>query len=75
MVMEPVNDFTKVKAIAANRGVYPGKVKGTKDGIQFTNGENPRLDRITWDEFEKILNDKNLAVYASGNWMKIMKKK
>ncbi len=71
MVMEKI-DFAKAKKIALNKGLKPGKVKGT-DGIQFTKGDNQRLDVISWDEFEKKLKERGLAVYESGGWMKIMK--
>lgn len=64
-------DINKAKAIAKNKGLKPGKVKGT-EGVQFTKGKNNRLDVITWDEFEEILKKRNLAVYESGGWMKIM---
>ena len=71
MVMEKI-DFAKAKKIALNKGLKPGKVKGT-DGIQFTKGDNQRLDVISWEEFEQKLKDRKLAVYESGGWMKIMK--
>ena len=71
MVMEKI-DFGKAKAIASNKGLKPGKVKGT-EGIQFTKGKNDRLVVIGWDEFEAILNKRKLSVYESGGWMKIMK--
>ncbi|MFT0899145.1 hypothetical protein [Candidatus Methanoprimaticola sp. MG2] len=71
MVMEKI-DFKKAQAIAKNKGLKPGKVKGT-EGIQFTKGKNNRLDVITWEEFEAILEKRKLAVYESGGWMKIMK--
>lgn len=71
MVMEKI-DFAKAKKIALNKGLKPGKVKGT-EGIQFTKGDNNRLDVIKWDEFEEILGKRGLAVYESGGWMKIMK--
>lgn len=71
MVMEKI-DFGKAKAIALNKGLKPGKVKGT-DGIQFTKGSNERLTVIGWDEFEAILKKRGLSVYESGGWMKIMK--
>ena len=57
-------DIKKAQAIAKNKGLKPGKVKGT-DGIQF--------DVITWEEFEGILAKRQLAIYESGGWMKIMK--
>ncbi len=72
MVMEKIN-MAKAKTIASNKGLKPGKVKGT-EGVQFTKGKNNRLDVITWDEFEKIIAKRGLAVYESGGWMKIMKK-
>jgi hypothetical protein len=71
MVMEKI-DVGKAKQIATNKGLKPGKVKGTS-GVQFTKGKNDRLSVITWDEFEVILKQRKLAVYESGGWMKIMK--
>ena len=71
MAMEKI-DFAKAKKIAEMKGLKPGKVKGT-EGIQFTKGNNNRLDVISWDEFEKILGKRGLSVYESGGWMKIMK--
>jgi len=65
-------DLEKAKTIAKNKGLKPGKVKGT-NGIQFTKGKNQRLDVIEWAEFEKILKERKLAIYESGGWMKIMK--
>jgi hypothetical protein len=65
-------DLEKAKVIAKNKGLKPGKVKGTS-GIQFTKGKNNRLDVIEWSEFEDILKARNLAIYESGGWMKIMK--
>lgn len=72
MAMERIT-FERAKRIADNKGLKPGRVKGT-DGIQFTKGNNNRLDVITWDEFENALETRGLAVYESGGWMKIMKK-
>ena len=71
MVMNQI-DMNKARTIASNKGIKPGKVKGI-DGIQFTKGANPRLDVITWEDFESILRRRGLAVYESGGWMKIMK--
>jgi hypothetical protein len=33
-----------------------------------------RLEIVAWDEFEKTLGKRGLAVFESGGWMKIMKK-
>ena len=72
MAMQKIT-VDKAKTIASRKGLKPGKVKGT-NGIQFTKGNNPRLQTIDWDEFENTLNSHALAVYESGGWMKIMKK-
>ncbi|MBO6084516.1 MAG: hypothetical protein J6O90_05500 [Candidatus Methanomethylophilaceae archaeon] len=69
--MEKIS-FDKAKTIAEKKGLKPGKVKGTS-GIQFTKGTNNRLNVISWDEFEQLLNSRGLAVYESAGWMKIMK--
>jgi len=72
MVMEQIS-VNKAKEIAKKKGLKPGRVKGTK-GIQFTKGSNDRLEIISWEEFEKTLNQRALAVYESGGWMKIRNK-
>jgi hypothetical protein len=72
MVMEKIS-LDKAKDIAKKKGLKPGRVKGT-NGIQFTKGNNPRLETVTWDDFEKTLGKRGLAVFESGGWMKIMKK-
>ena len=71
MAMEKI-EFAKAKVIAEKKGLKPGKVKGT-NGIQFTKGNNNRLDVISWDEFKAIIAKRGLAIYESGGWMKIMK--
>ena len=73
MVMEEIS-IDKAKTIAGKKGLKPGRVKGT-NGIQFTKGKNDRLEVIDWGEFEKTLKARKLAVYESGGWMKIMKRK
>ncbi|MGI5964709.1 MAG: hypothetical protein ACOX8L_02500 [Candidatus Methanomethylophilaceae archaeon] len=71
MAMEKIS-FEKAQAIARVKGLQPGKVKGT-EGVQFTKGNNDRLSVISWDEFASALDARNLAIYESGGWMKIMK--
>ena len=62
------------RKIAEEKGLKPAKVRGTEH-IQFTRGGNDRLEVISWDEFVRILKERNLAIYESGGWMKIMQKK
>ena len=71
MAMQEI-PLDKAKNIATKKGLKPGKVKGTS-GVQFTKGDNPRLQTIDWDEFESQLKKHRLSVYESGGWMKIMK--
>ncbi len=72
MSMEKIS-LDKAQEIAENKGLKPGMVKGT-EGIQFTKGNNPRLETVDWDEFKEKMQERDLAVYESGGWMKIMKK-
>lgn len=62
----------QAKKIAEMKGLKPGRVKGT-EGVQFTKGNNERLEVISWEEFEDLLKKRGLAVYESKGWMKIMK--
>jgi sugar phosphate isomerase/epimerase len=71
MAMDRI-DFGKAQMIARAKGLQPGRVKGT-EGVQFTKGDNERLSIISWDEFEEALEERGLAIYESGGWMKIMK--
>lgn len=71
MAMQKIS-VEQAKKIAEEKGLKPGRVKGT-DGVQFTKGNNERLEVISWEEFENILKKRGLAVYESKGWMKIMK--
>ena len=57
--------------VAEKKGLRPARIKGTS-GVNLTKG-NPRMDPVTWEEFETTLTGRGLAVYESGGWMKIMK--
>lgn len=70
MSMEKIS-VREAKQIAEKKNLQPGMVKGT-DGIQFTKGNNDRIKTISWNEFREKLDDRDLAVYESGGWMKIM---
>ena len=73
MVMEEIT-IEDAKKICAEKGLKPAKVEGTMV-LQFTKGNNPKLKEISWEEFERLLKERGLAIYESGGWMKIMKKK
>lgn len=64
----------RAKRLANERNLKPGKVTGTS-GVQFTKGNNKRLEIIDWEKFGQTLSEKELAVYESNGWMKIMKKR
>jgi len=65
--------INEVKEIAEEYDLKPAKVKGS-DAVNIRKKENETLEDISWEEFERILNEKNLAVYKSPNdWLKIMK--
>lgn len=73
MVMQEIS-IERAKQIAEEKGLKPGRVKGT-EGVQFTKGNNARLEIISWDDFKDTMERRGLAIYESGGWMKIMKKK
>lgn len=72
MVMEPISVESAIEK-AKKKGLRPGRVKGT-EGIQFTKGRNNRIDVISWDEFRDTLAQRDLQVFESSGFMKIMKK-
>jgi len=64
--------FEYARQIAAVKGLQPSKVVGTNT-LRFTKGASDKLQVITWDEFERTATGRNLAVYESGGWMKLMR--
>ncbi len=73
MVMEPISVESAIEK-AKKKGLKPGRIRGTRDGVQFTKGRNNRLEVITWDEFREALSKRRLQVFESSGWMKIMKR-
>jgi hypothetical protein len=73
MVLQEIS-VDKAKDIAKKNGLKPAKVKGT-DIVRFMKNPRDTLQEISWDEMEKTLKNNKLAIYASGTWMKIMKRK
>jgi len=72
-VMEPIS-VEAAKEKARKAGLKPGRVKGTEDAIQFTKGRNNRIEVISWEEFEDVLQKRSLQVFESAGFMKIMKR-
>ena len=76
MSMEPIT-IEKTKTIAKHYGLVPIRIKGTSQ-IQIAKTINEaKYEIISWEEFEKILNEKNLVVCkaAESCFLKLMKKK
>ena len=65
--------FEYARQIATVKGLRPSKVKGTNT-LRFSKGGSEKLQVISWDEFERTASGRNLAVYESGGWMKLMRK-
>jgi hypothetical protein len=64
----------KAIEMAKKKGLKPGMVRET-GGILFTKGENEGIEILDWDEFKKTISKRKLQIYASGGWVKIMKRK
>ncbi|MEK6986997.1 MAG: hypothetical protein AABX97_02740 [Candidatus Thermoplasmatota archaeon] len=65
--------FDVARKIAAEKGLQPSKVKGTNT-LRFSKSPSDKLQVITWDEFQQTASKRNLAVYESAGWMKLMTK-
>lgn len=70
MGMEPI-DLSEAREIAQEKGLSPARIEGT-DIVQFTKEGGDRFDVLDWNEFEETLEDRNLKVFESSGWMKIM---
>ncbi len=57
--------FEYARQIASVKGLQPSKVRGTST-LRFSKGDSEKLQVITWDEFVRTANNRNLAVYESG---------
>lgn len=66
----------KAKEIAEEYDLHPAKVKGS-EVVNIRKKGNENLEDISWDEFQRILKKKNLAVYKAeeSDFLKIMKDK
>ncbi len=67
----------EIKTWLKKKGLEPGIVRNTKEGIQFVEkGGNEKVAPTDWDTFFRIMKKKKLAVYGTKEgWMKIMRRK
>lgn len=66
MSMEPIS-IDEAQKIAKEYGLLPIRIKGTTQ-VQICKEFNPeKYEIVEWDEFEVILNDKNLCVGKAFN--------
>jgi len=66
-------DFEETRRIAGQKGLRPGRVRGTEQ-VRFTKGGSDRVEVIDWTSFEQTVERRNLGIYESGGFMKIMRK-
>jgi len=68
--------INEAKEIADEYDLHPAKVKSS-EVVNIRKKPNENLKDIDWDEFQRILNEKNLAVYKAeeSDFLKIMKDK
>lgn len=73
MTMQKIS-IAKVIEIAEQYGLHPCRVKGTK-GVNIRIRDNPRMEDMSWEEFEETLKRRGLAVYKAekSDFLKIMK--
>ncbi len=76
MSMEPIS-MQKTISIAKHYGLTPIRIKGTSQIQIAKNTNESKYEIISWEEFERILNEKNLVVCkaAESCFLKLMKKK
>ena len=76
MSMEPIS-MEKTKAIAKHYGLTPIRIRGTSQVQIAKNTNEKKYELISWEEFERSLNEKNLVVCKAYDscFLKIMKKK
>ena len=76
MSMQPIT-IEKTKTIAKHYGLFPIRIKGTSQVNIAKTMDSRKYELISWEEFEKILDAKNLyvAMAYDSHFLKIMKKK
>lgn len=65
--MPTTRDHNVIRVWAEARDAHPARVKGTEDLLRFDFDEpnqetEPKLERIGWDEFFRIFDEKKLEL-------------
>ncbi len=66
--------FEEVKQIAEKYGLRPSRIKGT-NVVNIRKHSNQKMEDIAWPDFERILQERGLAVFKAetSDFLKIMK--
>jgi hypothetical protein len=69
-------DLEELKKVAKRYGLRPSKVKG-EEVVNIRKTASDRHEDISWEEFDKVLKKRGLAVYKDdkSDFIKIMKVK
>ncbi len=63
----------EARDVAAHARIYPAVVRGTTT-LRFSKRPlDPRLEEISWEQFERYARDRGVAVYEAGGWLRIMR--
>lgn len=75
MTLEVI-ELEELKKVAKKYGLKPSRVKG-EDVVNIRKASSDRHEDISWDEFDKVLKKRGLAVYKDNksDFIKIMKAK
>jgi ribosomal protein S10 len=73
--MEKIS-IEKMKALAKKYKLYPAKVKG-QEVIMIRKHLGDNHEDVTWEEFERIMKKRKLAIYKAteSDFVKLMKDK
>ena len=73
MTMNKIS-VSDLKKIAKDYDLKPCKIKGS-EVVQIRKNPSDKYEDISWEEFERALKSKNLAVYKAteSDFLKIMK--
>jgi hypothetical protein len=63
----------QARDVAARARIYPAVVRGTTT-LRFSRlPMDPKLEAISWEQFERYARDRGVVVYEAGGWLRIMR--